>query len=107
MWGQGDPRAAVNDFETVVFEQHGQLAALKRRLLRLGAETAMMTGSGSAVFGLFPTREQARHALKSLEKEEAFRISLVSRARYRSIWWHALEGYTTGRIWPPRSPNAE
>jgi 4-diphosphocytidyl-2-C-methyl-D-erythritol kinase len=94
---------AANDFESVVFEEHRRIAALKRGLLREGAETAMMTGSGSAVFGLFPTHKQAGRALKSLGKEEAFRISLVSRARYRSIWWHALREHITGRIWPPRS----
>jgi 4-diphosphocytidyl-2-C-methyl-D-erythritol kinase len=94
---------SANDFESVVFEEHGRLAALKRRLLREGAETAMMTGSGSAVFGLFPTGGDASRALKSLGKIEAFRISLVSRARYRSVWWRALREHITGRIWPPRS----
>jgi 4-diphosphocytidyl-2-C-methyl-D-erythritol kinase len=107
VWGEGDSQAAVNDFESVVFEQHGRLAVLKRGLIRAGAETALMTGSGSAVFGLFSTREQACRALKSLGEKEAFPISLVSRARYRSIWWRALDQHITGRIWPPRSPNAE
>jgi len=103
VWGRGDSQAAENDFETVVFEQHRRLAALKRKLLQGGAETAMLTGSGSAVFGLFPTSEQARRALKSLGKEEVFRISLVSRARYRSIWHRALEEHITGSIWPLQS----
>jgi 4-diphosphocytidyl-2-C-methyl-D-erythritol kinase len=102
VWDRGWSQAA-NDFEGVVFEQHRRLAACKRGLLRLGAETAMMTGSGSAIFGLFTRREQVTRALKSLKKEETFRISLVSRARYRSIWWHALREYIPGRIWPPRS----
>jgi 4-diphosphocytidyl-2-C-methyl-D-erythritol kinase len=102
VWDRGSAQAA-NDFETVVFEEHPRLAALKRGLLRQGAESAMMTGSGSAVFGLFPTRAQVTRALKSLEKEEAFRISLVSRVRYRSTWWRALKDHITGRIWPPRS----
>jgi 4-diphosphocytidyl-2-C-methyl-D-erythritol kinase len=103
VWERGDSLAGENDFEEVVFEQHGRLAAIKRNLLRAGAETAMMTGSGSAVFGLFSTGEQAARALKSLGKEQVFRISLVSRARYRSAWWHALKDHITGRIWPPRS----
>ena len=102
VWDRGRSQAA-NDFEDVVFEEHGRLAALKRGLLRQGAETAMMTGSGSAVFGLFPTREQTSRALRSLKKEEAFRISLVSRVRYRSIWRHALKEHIVGRLWPPRS----
>jgi 4-diphosphocytidyl-2-C-methyl-D-erythritol kinase len=107
VWGQARPQAAANDFETVVFEQHGGLAVLKRTLLRAGAETAMMTGSGSAVFGLFPTREQVSQAFESLRKEGLFRFSLVGRARYRSIWWRALEDHITGRTWPLRSQNAE
>ncbi|HKE25881.1 MAG TPA: 4-(cytidine 5'-diphospho)-2-C-methyl-D-erythritol kinase [Bryobacteraceae bacterium] len=94
---------AANDFEDVVFEEHRRIAAIKRDLLRQGAETAMMTGSGSAVFGLFPTGGDASRALESLGNTEAFRISLVGRAHYRSMWWHALREHITGRIWPPRS----
>lgn len=103
VWGRGDSNAAENDFEAVVFEQHQGLAALKRKFLRAGAETAMMTGSGSAVFGLFPTGELVKRALQSLGKEDVFRISLVSRARYRSIWRRALEEHITGRLWPLQS----
>ena len=95
--------AAANDFESVVFEEHRRLAVLKRKLLKEGAETAMMTGSGSAVFALFPAGGDVSRAMNSLGKAEAFRISLVSRARYRSTWWHALREHVTGRIWPPRS----
>ena len=44
----------------------------------------MMTGSGSALFGLFRTREEVARAIQSLRgEEEVFPISLVSRARYR------------------------
>jgi 4-diphosphocytidyl-2-C-methyl-D-erythritol kinase len=102
VWNRGRTPAG-NDFETVVFEEHSRIASVKRKLLREGAETAMMTGSGSAVFGLFPTGEQAARALKSLREPEVFLVSLVSRARYRSMWWRALREHITGRIWPPRS----
>ena len=44
-----------NDFEQSVFPQHPEIAAIKDRLLDLGASYAAMTGSGSAVFGLFAT----------------------------------------------------
>jgi 4-diphosphocytidyl-2-C-methyl-D-erythritol kinase len=98
--------AGSNDFEEVVFEQHGSLAVLKRRLLRAGAFPAMMTGSGSALFGLFPSAREAARAERSLGEERSFRISLVSRARYRSIWRRALEEHTTGTLWPPQSRNA-
>ena len=92
-----------NDFEAVVFEQHEYLALLKKRLKRAGAAQAMMTGSGSALFGLFPTRDGVSRALRLLGKERTFRISLVSRARYRSMWWRALREHIDGRTWPPLS----
>ena len=60
-WGPvaGGSTASVgrNDFEPVVFARHGRLADLKRGLVRAGASFAMMTGSGSALYGLFSRRD--------------------------------------------------
>jgi 4-diphosphocytidyl-2-C-methyl-D-erythritol kinase len=42
-----------NDFEKSVFEQHPILSDIKQNLYDLGAEFASMSGSGSAIFGLF------------------------------------------------------
>ena len=44
----------VNDFEMPVFNQHPVLGEIKQKLLDLGAVYAAMTGSGSALFGIFP-----------------------------------------------------
>lgn len=46
----------VNDFEPSVFASHPQIAELKARFYQEGALYAAMSGSGSAVFGLFPER---------------------------------------------------
>ena len=43
----------VNDFEESVFAQHPEIGAVKDELYRMGAVYAAMSGSGSAVFGLF------------------------------------------------------
>lgn len=102
-WNLDQEEAARNDFEAVVFEQYPQVAALKRKIGRMGASLAMMTGSGSAVFGLFRRGEEVSRALRALEGEKVFRISLVSRARYRSLWWRALEKHIDQKIWPPPS----
>ena len=46
----------VNDFEQSVFALHPELAAVKEHLYNMGATYAAMSGSGSALFGLFRNR---------------------------------------------------
>ena len=46
----------VNDFEQSVFALHPDLAAIKNHLYNMGATYAAMSGSGSALFGLFRER---------------------------------------------------
>jgi 4-diphosphocytidyl-2-C-methyl-D-erythritol kinase len=59
-----------NDFERVVFPQHPSLAEIKRILAAAGtpeaALLAMLSGSGSALFGLYQTRGDAEAALGRL-----------------------------------------
>jgi 4-diphosphocytidyl-2-C-methyl-D-erythritol kinase len=43
----------VNDFEESVFALHPEIGAIKERLYDMGATYAAMSGSGSALFGLF------------------------------------------------------
>lgn len=45
-----------NDFEESVFQAHPEIAAIKDKLYDIGAAYASMTGSGSAVYGLFRER---------------------------------------------------
>ena len=98
------PRAVLgNDFEGVVFDRHPELRTLKRKLLRLGARAAMMTGSGSALLGIFDSREDAARVLHSFGREQAFTVSMVSRARYRAMWARQMAAHCVGRIWPLRS----
>ena len=47
---------AVNDFEKPVFSEHPELASLKEELYASGAVYASMSGSGSALYGIFPAR---------------------------------------------------
>ena len=44
----------VNDFEQSVFAIHPEIGAVKEQLYEMGALYAAMSGSGSAVFGIFP-----------------------------------------------------
>jgi 4-diphosphocytidyl-2-C-methyl-D-erythritol kinase len=56
-------RPLQNDFEPVVFATHPEIGRVKERLLAVGAAGALLSGSGSAVFGLFRERQTAVLAL--------------------------------------------
>lgn len=48
----------VNDFEAPVFAMHPELAQIKTKLYEMGAVYAAMSGSGSALFGIFRQEPQ-------------------------------------------------
>jgi len=56
----------VNDLQAAVAEHHPEIARLVRALRREGASHAAMSGSGSAVFGLFDRRRDAARAAAAL-----------------------------------------
>jgi 4-diphosphocytidyl-2-C-methyl-D-erythritol kinase len=53
-----------NDFEEAVFAAYPEIGSLKRDLLAGGAAYALLSGSGSSVFGLFDDEADARLAEK-------------------------------------------
>jgi 4-diphosphocytidyl-2-C-methyl-D-erythritol kinase len=55
-----------NDFEPIAETMLVEIAEIKTRLIRLGALGAMLSGSGSAVFGVFVDEEGARRAHEGL-----------------------------------------
>jgi 4-diphosphocytidyl-2-C-methyl-D-erythritol kinase len=59
MKAAGQPLAVFNDLEPPVSRRYPQLSEIHDRLLRAGASAAAMTGSGSTMFGLFETEQQA------------------------------------------------
>lgn len=50
----GWKEVVYNDFESHLFEKYPLLPQLKTKLYELGADYAAMSGSGSALYGLFP-----------------------------------------------------
>ncbi len=71
-----------NDFEMPVFRRHPRLAQIKRALLQRGAAEASLAGSGSAVFGVFPSPALARRAAVGFQDEHTFVCETISRDRY-------------------------
>ena len=65
---------AHNDFENAVIGHYPVIGDVKERLLKNGAVMALMSGSGSTVFGLF---EDENTALKASEKFQPFFCRVV------------------------------
>ena len=77
-------RKVENDFEPPVFLKFPVLAQAKGILLRMGAESASLSGSGSAIYGLFGDSSKARRAAQQLlgRAKHVFFARTVSRREF-------------------------
>ncbi len=73
-----------NDFEKVVFPQYPELREVKSVLERNGARYASLSGSGSAIYGLFDSRRKATLAANKLNQRgtQAVVTSTLTRRQY-------------------------
>ena len=62
-----DPKSLFNAFEVSVFPKHPLVASMKDKFLDLGAEVALMSGSGASVFGIFADHASAQAAADTLQ----------------------------------------
>ena len=68
-------RRMYNVFEDVPDRRMKTIAEIKRKLMNAGAQGAIMTGTGSAVFGVFPDENKAVKAAEELGKEYPFSVT--------------------------------
>ena len=67
-----------NDFEKTVFRSHPELGGIKQSLYDSGAEYASMTGSGSAIYGIY-----SDHSLATAQRERL-------ESTYDGVWLFSL-----------------
>ena len=75
-----NPDLCFNAFEVSVFPTHPLVAEMKQKFIDLGADVALMSGSGASVFGIFKTRELAEKA--------ALAMKPISRYQTVTKFWH-------------------
>ena len=74
-----------NDFEQVVFPQYPELEEVRRVLERAGAFYASLSGSGSAVYGLFTSRVSAEKAAAKI-RESGVEARVTTTLTRRQYW---------------------
>lgn len=68
-----------NVLETVTVREYPVIDRIKRRMCGLGAENALMSGSGPTVFGIYKGRETAENAAEAIREEKLAGAVFVTR----------------------------
>ncbi len=74
-----------NDFEQVVFPKYPELCEVKRVLQKAGAFYASLSGSGSAIYGLFATQAAGQKAATRLRRDGV--PAVVTKTMTRQQYW--------------------
>jgi 4-diphosphocytidyl-2-C-methyl-D-erythritol kinase len=80
-----------NDFEQVVFPAYPSLREIKRQLMGTGSESALhaaLSGSGSALFGLYRSEADARAAQQRVQNAGV--KALMTKTLPRSMYWTTM-----------------
>lgn len=89
-----------NDFEAAVFPMHPEIGRVRAALAGVGARPALLSGSGSSVFGVFESEGDAERARGALRGEPGWRIfqcATLSRAGYADAFGPCAAALRPGR----------
>ncbi len=75
-----------NDFERVVFEEFKELVWLQDELIMAGALTAHLCGSGSAVYGVVKSEEEAQRITRLLRPKYPLTFATRTLMRMEAKW---------------------
>lgn len=105
VWDEDLVSGSGNDFETAVFRLHPELERWLRKLERSGAHVARLSGSGAALFGVFPNQARLQGALPRFRSESltVFSTRMLTRKAYRARWSASLREHAIEGTWPPLS----
>jgi 4-diphosphocytidyl-2-C-methyl-D-erythritol kinase len=62
----------TNDFETIVFPVYPELREIKNKLIEFGASFALLSGSGSSIYGLFEQNYELEIIKSHFQKHKVF-----------------------------------
>ena len=83
------PASLANDFEPVVCRLHPEIRRAREALVEAGARGALLSGSGSSVFGVFESSEEVERAGARLRVEAGWRVyacATLARDDYRAAF---------------------
>ena len=75
-----------NDLETVTAIRYPAVEEIKQTLLSLGANGALMSGSGPTVFGLFKDKKAARNVFRHLVRKYSWNVFQVECWSRKNKW---------------------
>ena len=79
-------QAIMNDFESVCIPRLPEIDDIKKRMKQLGALCSQMSGSGSAVFGLFDDAEKCRDCFDKLKEQGLKEVHCFDDADFQKMY---------------------
>ncbi|MCX7918825.1 MAG: 4-(cytidine 5'-diphospho)-2-C-methyl-D-erythritol kinase [bacterium] len=74
-----------NRLEITTFNLYPKLVEVKQKLVRLGCVNVLMTGSGSAIFGIASEKSQGERIVQKIDKEQQWWVKLVETVKQYNV----------------------